>query len=178
MRFSEVSAALNEGKKVKLTNWKNAFWYVSEDKVLMNHFESGKEAPVVMVQPMAVFAWVATGDWEVVTEPVRDRSEVIPVFSFSTALECLKEGKRVSRMGWNGKGMFLVLTPGNKVPAQNMRVKSVKKYYQAEEQEKVTICPHIDLKAADNTYVTGWLASQTDMLADDWYIVEEEKNNG
>ena len=35
----------------------------------------------------------------------------------------------------------------------------------------VTICPHIDMKAADGSIVIGWLASQTDMLADDWVVV-------
>jgi len=36
----------------------------------------------------------------------------------------------------------------------------------------VRICSHIDMKAADNSIVPGWLASQTDMLAEDWQIVE------
>lgn len=35
----------------------------------------------------------------------------------------------------------------------------------------VTIMPHIDMKAADDTYVVGWLASQIDMLAEDWVKV-------
>jgi hypothetical protein len=37
---------------------------------------------------------------------------------------------------------------------------------------EVTICPHIDMKAADGSLVIGWLASQTDMLAEDWIVVE------
>lgn len=53
-----------------------------------------------------------------------------------------------------------------------MKVKEVKKFYQNEKQDTVTINPHIDMKAADGAYVTGWFASQTDMLADDWYVVE------
>ena len=91
---------------------------------------------------------------------------------FGSAIMNMKEGLKVARKGWNGKGMFLVLCPGNKVPADHMKVKEVKKFYQNEKQDTVTINPHIDMKAADGTYVTGWLASQTDMLADDWYVVE------
>ena len=68
--------------------------------------------------------------------------------------------------------MFLVLCPGNTVPADHMKVKEVKKFYQNEKRDTVTINPHIDMKAADGTYVTDWIASQTDMLADDWYVVE------
>lgn len=40
-------------------------------------------------------------------------------------------------------------------------------------QETVRVNAHIDMKAADGSIVVGWLASQTDMLADDWYIVKE-----
>ena len=38
--------------------------------------------------------------------------------------------------------------------------------------DEVEICSHIDMKSADNKIVIGWLASQTDMLAEDWEIVE------
>ena len=92
--------------------------------------------------------------------------------NFGLAIEAMKKGKKVARRGWNGKGMFLVLCPGSEVPADHIRVKPVKKFYQQEGRTSVIIAPHIDLKAADGTYVTGWLASQTDMLADDWEVVE------
>lgn len=108
--------------------------------------------------------------WEVVGE----ESAAVPsdTYSFGDAINFLKAGKKVARKGWNGKGMFLVLCPGSEVPADHMRVKPVKKFYQQEGRVSVIIAPHIDLKAADGTYVTGWLASQTDMLADDWFTVE------
>lgn len=38
--------------------------------------------------------------------------------------------------------------------------------------DEIEICPHIDMKTADNKLVIGWLASQTDMLAEDWNVVE------
>ena len=87
------------------------------------------------------------------------------VHSFSWALDRLKEGKKVCRTGWNGKGMFLTLQEGSTVVGTMMRNKPAKDFYGDGE---VKICPHIDMKAADGSYVVGWLASQTDMLADDW----------
>lgn len=86
-------------------------------------------------------------------------------FNFGKALELLKEGKKVCRSGWNGKGMFLTLQEGSIVKGNMMRNKPAKDFYGDGE---VKICPHIDMKAADGSYVVGWLASQTDMLADDW----------
>ena len=93
------------------------------------------------------------------------------VMDFGVALMNLKEGHRVARKGWNGKGMFLVMTPGSEIPVENMRVDAARDYYTEQGMNVIKIAPHIDMKAADGTYVTGWLASQTDMLAEDWIIL-------
>lgn len=86
--------------------------------------------------------------------------------SFGLAVEAMKMGKRVCRAGWNGKGMFLFLVAGstfqvNRAPHNQ--------FYQ--EGTTINYCPHIDMKTADDKIVP-WLASQTDVLADDWMIVE------
>lgn len=88
---------------------------------------------------------------------------------FGSALNALKAGLRVARSGWNGKGMYLYLTKGSHVESSRNNVLD-------EIIEKNGACKinaHIDMKAADDSIVVGWLASQTDMLADDWFIVEK-----
>lgn len=92
--------------------------------------------------------------------------------TFGMALELLKKGEKVARLGWNGKGMFLTITEGSVVSTENMRNDAVRTYYEEKQENNVKICPHIDMKAADGTMVIGWLASQTDMLAEDWVIVD------
>lgn len=87
---------------------------------------------------------------------------------FGMALIALKHGECVARADWNGKGMFLTLQSGSEIDGDNMRNKGAKDYYT---NCKCKIAPHIDMKSADETYVVGWLASQTDMLAEDWEIV-------
>ncbi len=172
MKFNEVEKSLKEGKKIKLASWKNAYWYYDQENgVIMNHFEEdgSTDVPTSALFPRDIL-WVMGNDWEIVGE----ETAAVPAgtYSFGDAINSLKAGKKVARKGWNGKGMFLVLCPGSEVPADHMRVKPVKKFYQQEGRTSVIIAPHIDLKAADGTYVTGWLASQTDMLADDWFTVE------
>lgn len=71
-------------------------------------------------------------------------------FSFSKALDLLKAGHRLGRQGWNGKGMWLELQ-------------------RPDAHSKMTL-PYIYMKTADNN-VVPWLASQTDMLAEDWVEV-------
>jgi hypothetical protein len=90
------------------------------------------------------------------------------VMDFGEALVHLKRGACVARKGWNGKGMFLTLQKGCEVDGSLMRNENAKKFYA---NNKVKICPHIDMKAADGSYVVGWLASQTDLLAEDWVLV-------
>ena len=88
-------------------------------------------------------------------------------FNFGDALMALKQGKKVARSGWNGKGMWLILTQGRIV--ENLEPNSF--YEKCGFEAPVTICSHIDMKAADGSMVVGWLASQTDVLADDWVII-------
>jgi hypothetical protein len=99
------------------------------------------------------------------TYDIEKKCEAVEMFNFGKALELLKEGKKVCRAGWNGKGMFLTLQKGSIVKGNMMRNEPAKDFYG---DGDVKICPHIDMKAADGSYVVGWLASQTDMLADDW----------
>ncbi len=87
---------------------------------------------------------------------------------FGMALEALKRGKAVARKGWNGKGMFLTYVSGNKIPVSCFTDENIQKHYG---KTDVTVNGFICMKAADGTLVIGWLASQTDMLAEDWEIV-------
>lgn len=90
--------------------------------------------------------------------------------NFGEAIEALKEGKRVARKGWNGKGMFLYLTQGSEVPYAKLKKETQKALITCPDPV-VNINAHIDMFAADGSVVIGWLASQTDMLSEDWYLV-------
>lgn len=88
--------------------------------------------------------------------------------NFGLAIEAMKKGHKVARSGWNGKGMFILLNKGRVV--ENLEPNSF--YEKCGFEAPVKICDHIDMKAADGSMVVGWLASQTDMLSEDWTIVE------
>lgn len=90
--------------------------------------------------------------------------------TFGEALVALQQGKRVARAGWNGKGMYLWLLPAFNVPAEWCKEPHLK---QLAEQNggHIECLASIRMKTADNKVLTGWLASQTDMLATDWVVV-------
>jgi hypothetical protein len=106
--------------------------------------------------------------------------------NFGQAIEALKEGKMVARSGWNGRGMFIFMRPSDEINVSTVinNIKSlpqsVKDYYQKQDAAQegseqgltnVKFTAYLCMKAADGTIVNGWLASQTDILADDWEIV-------
>jgi hypothetical protein len=87
--------------------------------------------------------------------------------NFGEAIAHLKGGKRVAREGWNGKGMFLIYVPGT----IDAKLNEGTPYQMALQSNIVTINPHIDMYTAAGEFQPGWLASQTDMLAEDWTVV-------
>lgn len=90
---------------------------------------------------------------------------------FGEALEALHHGKKVAREGWNGKGMFIYLENGTLITPDKIRNLTLAKSI-PDIQKYININPHIDMKSADGSIVVGWLASQTDMLANDWDIIK------
>lgn len=84
---------------------------------------------------------------------------------FGEALRALKDGQRVTREGWNGKGMFVAYQAGY---PDGIAINA--NTAQATDIPQGTVCvfrPYLMMKAADDTFVP-WVASQTDLLAEDW----------
>lgn len=99
----------------------------------------------------------------------------ITAMSFGHALVALKAGHRVSRAGWNGKGMWLAYMPKLELPPfstqdTNRKVNDRTARWIGEDTPLYCL-PYIAMWTADQKWQPGWLASQTDMLADDWGIV-------
>ena len=92
--------------------------------------------------------------------------------NFGQAIEALKAGKKVAREGWNGKGMFLFLLPGGTIPKSAIHDPALKAVLEKNGKDHFEALGSIRMKTADDKILTGWLASQTDMLAEDWIIVE------
>lgn len=93
---------------------------------------------------------------------------------FGMAIAAMKLGKKVARKGWNGKGMWLSLSGG-----MVGRVVQAEKFWSQANHDyaeslggQATVLPCITMKTATGEILMGWLASQTDMLAEDWVVVE------
>lgn len=175
VKFTAVMHGSEENKSFsRWTPSANLEMWISDETPAATVFEVGKEYYLDFTP----------------TDIVIDKDILV---SFGTALDALKQGKRVARNGWNGKGMFIFMRPADQLHIEMVvdKVKSlpqsVKDFYAQDitdndgmriPSEMISISDNVKftaylcLKAADGTVVNGWLASQTDMLSEDWCILD------
>lgn len=94
---------------------------------------------------------------------------------FGKAIEALKRGQKVTRRGWNGKGMFLWLKPENRITPEMCSDPVLKQKVIDNGGELLglpTICMFTHDSSGRQAVLTGWLASQSDMLYEDWEVLE------
>lgn len=122
---------------------------------------------------------VAKTNWKALT-PVPGRDGVIDAWTgmklspvdFSDALRAMKAGRKIRRQGWNGKDMWLAYSPGTpKLEARRFWSPHNRAFAMAN-GGTADVLPCITMKNAQGKIVVGWLASQEDMLAEDWEIIE------
>lgn len=86
--------------------------------------------------------------------------------TFGAALEAVKNGLCVARKGWNGKGMYVFLADD----VEFVTKADISEFHGAEDGVEVSAV--LVLRTAQGTLQPGWLATQSDMLAEDWQIVK------
>ena len=92
--------------------------------------------------------------------------------TFGDAISALKSGLRVTRSGWNGRGMYLWLLPASMVKAEWCREPHLRAVAESNGGE-IECLGSIRMMTADKKVLTGWLASQSDVLAEDWLVLED-----
>jgi len=140
-------------------------WVIPEDENPLDEgylveYEPNEDSPPNHIDHAGYISWSPKSVFEEAYKPTSEG------MSFGYALEMVKtQGARVARKGWNGKGMFIFLVPGSKFVVNREPLMSL-----LGENAVVNYHGHIDMKTADGMIVP-WLASQTDVLAEDWQIV-------
>lgn len=96
--------------------------------------------------------------------------------SFGLAIEAAKKGFKIARAGWNGKDMFIVHMPSMYLPPYNTQDTERKVNDRTAKfigKDAPLDCQqYFSIYTADKKWQPGWLASQADMFADDWMIIE------
>jgi hypothetical protein len=114
---------------------------------------------------------------------MEDRENLDENLTFGEALEAVKRGTPIARNGWNGKGMYVYLNKGS-IADSNLESKET--IYPSEtlidginlglfengDTNTITRMPNLNMRTVNNSVITGWSPSQTDVLAEDWWIVK------
>ena len=158
MKFSEAYEALKQGAKIKMPEWAG-FWAMEDGNIKM-HCKDGRVLDIRETEDIDyTLGFIMREDW-ILADDVAVENLNIRTFTFGEAIRKLKAGQKVARKGWNGKGIYIEMQ-------------------KPDEHSKMTL-PYIYIVTnglvTDNTDapkgVVPWMASQTDMLATDWRVVE------
>ena len=125
--------------------------------------EDPSEAGYKVTYPDGYISWCPKAQFEAAGRPVDG-------MTFGMAVEMMKQGRKVARRGWNGKGMWLWLLPAAEVKRE--WCKDPRLLEVMGERDSLSCLGSIRMRTATGEVLTGWLASQTDILADDWCLVD------
>ena len=126
--------------------------------------EDPKDRGYYVKYPDGYTSWCPREQFEAAGRPIDG-------MTFGQAIEAMKQGKKVARKGWNGKGMYIWVMPGSTIiNCQSITDPHLKAINDAN-GGTITFTGSIRMKTATGEVLTGWLASQTDMLSEDWEII-------
>lgn len=164
MEFGEALDAMKQGAKVKLPSW-GGYWYWDSDKeTIMMHTKEGNELDIRETDRVPyTLDNMLSDEWIIADETNCPELGGEAAFSFGEAIKYLKRGFKVKRCGWNGKDQHIEL-------AKNISYKNP--------DGEIVNCDHAAIGNQAIAFVgtsgvqMGWLASQADMLADDWIFTD------
>ena len=162
MEFKEIFKHMKNRAKVKLPSW-GGYWYWDDEKeTIMMHTKDGKELDIRETEVVEYTTLnICSDEWQIADETNCPQLGGEATFSFSDAIRYLKRGLKVARKGWNGKKQYIQLATGIS--------------YKSADGEIVN-CEHDAIGNMAIAFIgtsgvqMGWLASQADMLADDWVL--------
>lgn len=164
MTFSEAFKAMKAGAKVKLPSWGGYWFWDAEKQSIMMHTKDGEDIDIRETKcPEYTFGNITSDEWMIADETNCPVLGGEATFGFGDAIKYVKRGLKVKRKGWNGKNQYIQLATG-------ISYKTADK--------TIVNCDH---EAIGNKAVAfvgtsgvqmGWLASQADMLAEDWMFVD------
>lgn len=160
MKFKEAFEEMKSGIPVKLPSWAGYWWWDEESQTILMYTKDGDCLDIRETQRVEyTIQNILSDEWIVANGQNCPILGGKATFSFGDAIKYLKRGLKVSRKGWNGKGMYLFLADGEDLTSC---------LSEGDFECASSVC----MKTAQNTICVGWLASQADMLSEDWTFFE------
>lgn len=164
MKFKHAFEEMKKGAKIKLPTWGGYWYWDSEKETIIMHTKYGEELDIRETQVVEYTTLnIVSEDWAIADETNCPQLGGEATFGFGDAIRLMKRGLKVARKGWNGKKQYIEL-------ASNISYQNPDGY--------IVNCEHDAIGNQAIAFVgtsgvqMGWLASQADMLAEDWVIAE------
>ena len=165
MKFEDALKTMKSGEKVKLPSWGGYWCWNPEKETIIMHTTDGQELDIRETQNVEyTLQNILSDEWALADGTNCPKLGGETTFSFGEAIKYLKRGMKVARKGWNGKKQYIQLATGISYKTVN---------------DEVVNCEHDAIGNKAVAFVgtsgvqMGWLASQADMLAEDWIFAEE-----
>lgn len=174
MDFRAAFSNMKKGIPMKRKKWNDVWYYDKSKKILMGKHDSGKLEELFNIPDTANMTYIFMGmfaeDWEIANNPNESQTaNGKQLFTFSKALDLLKQGYKVARMCWYGSGRFVLYRKG--LPAGHpCDIGTVDAYLEVDNGEGLINCdPYLQMRYIDGS-LAMYLPSVEDLLAEDWYI--------
>ena len=165
MKFIEALKAMKDGQKVKLPSWGGYWVYDPDGDKIWMHCRNGDLKEIRETDRLSyTLENICSEEWMIADETNTPLLGGTATFGFGKAIEYVKRGLRVARQNWNGKDQFVFLA--------HCDAMSTDADMSAYQEKGVGVCEMLVIKTAQDVLQPGWLASQSDMLSEDWYIVD------
>ena len=165
MEFKKALELMKQGMKMKLPSWGGYWFYDNEKEAIIMHTKECKELDIRETDRVEYTTLnICSNDWMIADNNNCPELGGEATFGFDEPIKYLKRGMKVKRKGWNGKEQYIEL-------ATNVSFKTP--------NDEVINVDHVDMgnKAiafhGTSGIQLGWLASQSDMLSNDWIFAEE-----
>lgn len=164
MEFKKAFDLMKQGMKMKLPSWGGYWFYDDEKETIIMHTKEGKELDIRETDRVIyTLSNILDDQWQIADEENCPELGGVATFGFDKAIGCLKRGFKVKRKGWNGKEQYIELASNISFKSPNGNIYNVE---------------HVDMGNRAIAFhgasgiQLGWLATQSDMLSEDWTFAE------
>lgn len=160
MKFEQALKEMKSGKKVKLPSWGGYWTWDPEKETIIMHTKEGKEMDIRETDRVEyTLTNILSDEWQFADENNCPELGGEATFNFGEAIKYLKRGMKVTRKGWNGKGMHVMIIT-EEVATQSLGNALGRK-----------MNPYFCIKNV-NESVSTWVPSINDCLAEDWMFAD------
>ncbi len=174
MQFKEAFKKMKSGATVKLPSW-GGYWYWDKEKqtvMIQCRPQNGDRGPLLDIRETLNVEYtlqnIFSDEWMIADETNCPTLGGEATFSFGEAIKQLKRGMKVARKGWNGKKQYIQLATGISYKPADGDIVNCE--HDAIGNMAIAFCGTSGVQM-------GWLASQADMLADDWIFADTGNND-